>query len=287
MRSLVHAILLGSLFSLATPPAQAETIDLPCAKEGEAPATTIRLDLQVARLLPDFERANADTWIDDVHVGKVPLDLKVPVCATRIRFQYENYAYAGRLRLKKGTSHGTGPRLTAVSNPEEVVVTADSPLFIDAHQSMDTIGGLIGSKSGGTRISGGLGSPPEKKTETATSCPEVPKAVVTLDGKILLMGALPPNTAEQVLTAALPDITQCYQIALAKNSCLQGKHTLKLTVQSDGKVASVKRKDETLDGDGVTEFGVCIDTLAKELEFPEFTGSGISMLQQNLRFENQ
>ena len=95
MRSLVHAILLGSLFSLATPSAQAETLNLPCAKEGEASATTIHLDLQVARLLPNFERANADTWIDDVHVGKVPLDLKVPVCATRIRFQYENYAYAG------------------------------------------------------------------------------------------------------------------------------------------------------------------------------------------------
>ena len=97
-----------------------------------------------------------------------------------------------------------------------------------------------------------------------------------------IRGALDKEEIRTVVRANLNGVKYCYEKRLTKNPTLEGKVTLRFTIDAKGKVSATEIVGDTL---ADPEVGKCVAKTAKTWEFPAPRGGGVAVVSYPFVFK--
>lgn len=86
-------------------------------------------------------------------------------------------------------------------------------------------------------------------------------------------GRIEPREAQRVLATRATEVRGCYERALARDATLQGELTVRLRVESDGRVSQTALSGD----DALRGAGRCLETALRGLVFPAPAGGAATV----------
>jgi len=155
-------------------------------------------------------------------------------------------------------------------NPCTSAVLTTSDLMTLGAGGTGSVGESFGSGSlglkgtgvgGGTGDGIGLGS----LGSTGIGKPAKGPSPKMKEGKVDVVGKLPPEVVRRIMRANFPRYRACYDKGFASDPTLAGNVTFKFKIESTGAIASTSAKDTFKD----PKIGACLLTVLRTLSFPE------------------